>query len=154
MENLPGNLRAKVMAGLEWCELRKKIVEEFFLCFETADAHGASRLLHDNVHWHAMGGEGGLPMSGTMDKEAIGELILYVKEQMPDGLALTPTGWTVQDNRVAVEVHSYGVKKNGLIYDNHYHFLFLVNSGKIREIREYMDTLHAKRVFVDDALLS
>lgn len=69
---------------------------------------------------------------------------------MPDGLQLTPTGWTVEGDRVALEMESLGTKVNGTVYNNLYHFLLILRTGKIAVIREYMDTLHVKEVFLDD----
>ena len=86
-------------------------------------------------------------MSGTRDKQAIGELIQAVKALFPAGMKLTPTGWTCEGDRVSVEVESYAVKANGTIHNNLNHFLVTVADGRITTIREYLDTLHAKGVF-------
>ena len=131
-------------------EHNKKTVGEFFERFSAADVIGALDLLADSVIWRAMGREGGLPMSGTMDKKDIGELIENVKAAFPAGMKLTPTGWTAEGERVALEMESYAVKTSGTVYNNLYHFLLTVSEGKITAIREYLDTLHVKQVFVDD----
>ncbi len=47
-----------------------------------------------------------------------------------------------EGNQVAVEVESYGEHANGKTYNNKYHFLITIESGKITEVKEYMDTLH------------
>lgn len=130
-------------------EANKKIVGEFFERFSAADAPGAIGLLDDAVVWRVMGREGSLPMSGEMDREAIHDLIGTVKGAIPDGMKLTPTGWTVEGDRVALEMESYGELANGKVYNNHYHFLVTVSDGKITALREYMDTHHVKLVFID-----
>ena len=130
-------------------EANKEIVANFFQCFSAADAPGALELLDDDASWWAMGREGGLPMSGEMDKDAIGALIDTVKEAMPNGLKLIPTGWTVEGDRVALEMESYGEMINGNVYQNRYHFLITVTNNKITSLREYMDTYHVKRCFID-----
>jgi len=56
-------------------EQNKQIVREFFERFSAGDIPGALDLLDDAVIWRAMGREGGLPMSGEMDKDGIGNLI-------------------------------------------------------------------------------
>ncbi|MEM9462759.1 MAG: nuclear transport factor 2 family protein [Myxococcota bacterium] len=129
----------------------KQTVRGFFERFAAADAPGALGLLDDAVVWRAMGTEGGLPMSGEMDKQGIGDLIGTVKEAFVEGMRLTPTGWTAEGDRVAVEIESNGTKANGTVYNNRYHFLVTLRDGKITALREYMDTYHAKRVFIDDA---
>ena len=51
-----------------------------------------------------------------------------------------------EGERVAVEAESHGELNNGAIYNNHYHFLFIVRDGKITAIKEYNDTKHASDV--------
>ena len=128
----------------------KQVVAEFFERFSATDTAGALELLDDAVIWLAMGREGGLPMSGEMDKQGIAALIENVKEAFPDRMKLTPSGWTCEGDRVALEMESYGVKTTGTVYNNFYHFLVVVSGGKITAIREYLDTLHVKQVFIDD----
>ncbi|WP_276153034.1 MULTISPECIES: hypothetical protein [unclassified Sulfitobacter] len=36
-----------------------------------------------------------------------------------------------------------------MIYNNLYHFLFVFRDAQIVSVREYMDTLHVKSVFID-----
>ncbi|WP_299489324.1 nuclear transport factor 2 family protein [Acaryochloris sp. IP29b_bin.137] len=131
-------------------EQNKQIVGKFFEKFSAADVAGALELLDDVAIWRAMGREGGLPMSGEMDKQMIGEMIENVKSAFPDGMRLTPTGWTAEGDRVALEMESYAVKSNGIVYNNFYHFLVVLSNGKITSLREYLDTLHVKPVFIDN----
>jgi len=131
-------------------EQNKRIVGQFFQQFSAADVSGALELLDEAVVWRVMGREGSLPLSGEMGKQAIGELIATVKAAIPDGMKLTPTGWTAEGKRVALEMESYGKLSNGKEYNNRYHFLVIVSDGRIAELREYMDTYHAKLIFVDD----
>lgn len=130
-------------------EVNKKAIVDFFAYWTAGDAANAKTFLDDNVVWRAMGRDGELPISGTMDKEGIGDLIVMVKEAIPAGLELKPTGWTAEGDRVAVEIESYGELTNGRVYNNLYHFLFEFQDGKIIKVREYMDTLHVKAIFVD-----
>ena len=131
-------------------EQNKQIVGKFFEKFSAADVVGALELLDDAAIWRAMGREGGLPMSGEMDKQMIGGLIENVKAAFPDGMRLTPTGWTAEGDRVALEMESYAVKSNGIVYNNFYHFLVILSNSKITSLREYLDTLHVKQVFIDN----
>lgn len=131
-------------------EQNKQIVREFFERFSPADVPGALGLLDDAVIWRAMGRESGLLMSGEMDKDGIADLIGVVKDALPGGMKLTPTGWTAEGDRIALEMESYGEKANGTVYNNLYHFLITVSDGKITSLREYMDTRHVKQVFIDD----
>jgi len=49
---------------------------------------------------------------------------------------------------VAVEAESYAELHNGRLYRNSYHFLFELEDGKIKLIREYLDTQHVIDTFV------
>lgn len=131
-------------------EQNQQIVREFFKLFSAGNVPGALGLLDDAVIWRVMGREGGLPMSGEMDKDGIGNLMGVVKDAFPEGMKLTPTGWTAEGDRVALEMESYGKKANGTVYNNFYHFMVALSDGKIASLREYMDTHHVKQVFIDD----
>ncbi|WP_216825454.1 nuclear transport factor 2 family protein [Kiloniella sp. EL199] len=128
----------------------KQIIRAFLRRFSVGDVYGVLELLDEDVVWRVMGREGELPVSGEMDKDGIANLMETVATVFPNGMELTATGWTVEGDRVAVEVESYGQKDNGTIYNNLYHFLFGFADGQIVAIREYMDTLHVKTVFIDD----
>jgi uncharacterized protein len=49
-------------------------------------------------------------------------------------------------NYVAVESHGDNVTKAGLRYDNHYCMVFRIESGMIKEIKEYCDSTLVERV--------
>jgi len=57
------------------------------------------------------------------------------------------TGLTEEGNRVAVEVRGEMPLKNGNIYRNRYHWLFVLKDGKFIEMREYTDTWASKVAF-------
>lgn len=52
-------------------------------------------------------------------------------------------------NRVALEVISEGELENGRRYNNEYFVLFKIVDGKIKEVREYNDTLHAYKTWIE-----
>ncbi|SDW11811.1 hypothetical protein SAMN05444411_101101 [Lutibacter oricola] len=129
-------------------EQNKQLVLDFWASFHNADVEKAFSYLDDNVQWRAMGVKGELPVSGIMDKNGIGDLIKTVKEMMPNGLELKTLSLTAEDNRVANEVESYGELTNGKVYNNLYHFFIEISNGKIVKIKEYMDTIHVKEIFI------
>jgi ketosteroid isomerase-like protein len=63
----------------------------------------------------------------------------------PAGLQYTVRVLTGEENRVAALVDGIGIMKNGDAYNNQYHFLMVVDDGRIVEIFEYLDTLYAQR---------
>jgi NAD(P)-dependent dehydrogenase (short-subunit alcohol dehydrogenase family) len=60
---------------------------------------------------------------------------------------LTPTGWTVDGERVAVEAQGHVVLRSGRTYANRYNFAFVVRNGLIVDLREYSDTALIRDVF-------
>lgn len=62
----------------------------------------------------------------------------------PQGIAITPLSVTGDGNRVAIEATSTGPLANGTVYSNNYVFMFEFESGKIRCVKEYLDTAYAR----------
>ena len=58
----------------------------------------------------------------------------------------TVRGMTAEGDRVAVEAECLGAHVSGKTYAQRYHFLFVIRDGKIHEMREYFDTMHANDV--------
>ncbi len=67
--------------------------------------------------------------------------------------ALTETGEmfidhvTAEEDRVAVESHSRIAMLDGRLFENTYHFLFILRDGKIVSAREHFDTAYALDFF-------
>ena len=139
------------MLETESIEVRnQKMVIAFWEAFTEGNGKATGKYLADDVTWEAMGTVGGDPMSTVRNKEEIVALAVKMKKTMAQGLTLSPVEWTCQDKRVAVEMEGTGVvAANGKGYHNRYHFVIEIEEHKITKIKEYMDTLHAKRVFVD-----
>ena len=51
-------------------------------------------------------------------------------------------------NTVIVELTNRGTPDNGKRYENEYCFLYEIEDGKIRRIREYVDTLTVKETLM------
>jgi len=81
---------------------------------------------------------GTLPFSGTKTKAEYLQVVRRIEDGFPDGLTFTVGDCTQQGDRVESE----GKHVNGKTYANKYHFLFVVQGGKIVSVKEYMDTLH------------
>ena len=64
------------------------------------------------------------------------------------GLSFTIKGITAEGERVAVEAESHGRYASGKTYQNYYHFLLIIRDGKVRQLKEYMDTMHANEVLI------
>jgi ketosteroid isomerase-like protein len=130
-------------------ETNKQVVLSFLDNLSAGKADAALALMADSATWWIAGKPDKFPLAGTKTKTQFAELVKEVGASLPKGLRITPKGLTAEGDRVAVEAESYGETASGKIYNNLYHFLFEVRDGKIQAVREYLDTLHTKDVFVD-----
>ena len=127
-------------------EDNKAIVADFFATFSKGDVPGVIERLHDDGSWWVSGTIEG--MSGTYSKAELAGLLEGARALYREGaLQITPTLMTAQDDRVAVEAKSFATMDDGRIYANSYHFLVIVRDGKVANVREYMDTIHARETF-------
>ena len=100
----------------------------------------------DVVIWTA----GSMPFSGTHTKDGLSDIKAWLTGVFPEGLKFTVKAMTAEGDRVAIEAESDGRHINGKIYNNLYHFLMVIRDGKISELKEYMDTMHANEVLVGE----
>lgn len=70
---------------------------------------------------------------------------------LSSGLRMTVVSSVGEGDTVALEVTSSGDLKNGRQYRQEYHFVFEFRSGRIRAVREYLDTQHAHDVWIAPA---
>ena len=66
-------------------------------------------------------------------------------------LQITPSAMICEGNRVAVEAESCAELNNGKVYNNLHHFVFEIEDGMIKGIKEYIDTQHVLDTLVAKA---
>jgi ketosteroid isomerase-like protein len=124
-------------------DANKAVARKFFEYLEAGDAGGLLSIYSDDfVCWTA----GSLPFSGTHPRDEIAAMVTGVAAVFPTGWKFTVRGMTAEGDRVAVEAECLGEHVSGKTYRQRYHFLFVVSGGKIHEMREYFDTMHANEV--------
>lgn len=121
----------------------KRIVLGFLENLNAGNAAAALDALADSATWWI---QGNFPLSGTRTKAQFVELLGQLGAAIDGALSLRVKGVTAEGDRVAVEAESFAKMKNGKTYQNRYHFLCEVRSGKIQAVREYLDTMHANEV--------
>ena len=127
-------------------ELNKAIVAEFLDVFSTGDVPGILERLHDDATWWVSGKIEGF--AGTKSKEEMGKLLEGVVTVYKEGaLRITPLEMIAEGDRVAVEAEGYAELNNGRVYSPQSAFVFEIADGKIRSVREYLDTQHAHDIF-------
>jgi uncharacterized protein len=128
-------------------EQNKVTVKEFLEVFSTGDVDGILERLQDDATWWISGSLEG--MSGTKSKEEMGTLLGGVTTIYKGGaLPLAPVSMVAEGDRVAVEAEGRAELTNGRVYEPKSAFVFEVADGRIRSIREYIDTAHAHATFM------
>ena len=97
---------------------------------------------------------GTMPLSGIKQgRGAIMEfLISAVSLYQPGTQTFTLGEITAEDDRAVLEWRVRGIASaTGLTYDNAYCGVFRIRGGRITEVREYLDSLHAAQVLFPDA---
>jgi len=129
-------------------ERNKRIVRELFDALSRADSKRVLDLYADDVEvWTS----GRLPFSGTYGRDEVAPRMEGILGAFPEGLEFVIRGMTAEGDRVAVEAESRGVHASGKPYNNLYHFLVVIRDGRVRQFKEYMDTMHADEVLVQGA---
>lgn len=127
-------------------EANKATVASFFATFSSGNVPALLDAMADGGAWQVMGKLEG--MSGRYDKATFGPLVAGAAALYKGGaLQIRPVAMIAEGDKVAVEAEGYAELTDGRVYSPHYHFLVTVRDGKVFEVREYMDTLHAKDTF-------
>ncbi|WP_168702281.1 nuclear transport factor 2 family protein [Gordonia paraffinivorans] len=125
----------------------KALVSEFMEVFSRGDVEAILSFLAPTATWWVGGTIEGI--SGTKNKEEFGAMLSGLSATTKTGaIALKPLAFTAEGERVAVETESYSEMSKGKVYNNLYHFVFIVRDGKIHEVKEYLDTEHTRAVFL------
>ena len=127
----------------------KNVVLRFFESLSAGRLDAALDLMDENAMWWVSGNPEYIPLAGRYGKNEIVGMVAMVGAAMPNGIELTVTSSTAEDDRVAVEAEVRGVSPKGKVYDNRNFFAVEVRDGRIRSVREYFDTIHTNEVLFD-----
>ncbi|MFV9690859.1 MAG: nuclear transport factor 2 family protein [Desulfobacteria bacterium] len=128
----------------------KQLVLDFWRCFSQGDTSGVAGLMTDDATFTVIGRPGGFEGIGKKSGQDLAETMGWIKEVMPNGLVYSIKGMVAEGNKVAAEGESYGVTTKGKAYRGIYHFLFEIENEKIKAVREYLETIHAQQILIDD----
>lgn len=127
-------------------QANKDIVARFFATFSSGNVPALLDAMADGGSWEVMGTLEG--MSGRYDKATFGPLVAGAAALYKSGaLQIRPLSMIAEGDKVAVEARGFAELADGRVYQPDYHFVVTVRDGKVFEVREYMDTLHAKHTF-------
>lgn len=128
----------------------RSVAAEFFARLDANDIPGALALMSDDATWWIAGKPGTNPVVGTLSKERLERVFHRMLGQTVDGLRMTVKGVIAEGDKVALELESHARLKNGRVYAQQYHTLMEFRDGKIRAVREYLDTQHVLAVLAPD----
>ena len=111
--------------------------------FSRGDAAGVYELMDPESTWWVAGT---MPISGTYSRDQFRTLLEGVSTSCEGPIELIPYEFTIQGDRVAVETESKARTLSGRVYNNQYHFLFVLKGSKILRVKEYLDTMHTNAV--------
>jgi len=131
-------------------EDNKELVSELFSRFSDGDITGVLGMMADDATWWIAGKAGTVPVAGTQSKEQIARLFHRMASQLNNGLKMNIKNMIAEGDSVAAEVESYGELKNGRVYNQEYHMLIEIRNGKIRAVREYLDTQHVLAIWFQE----
>ena len=128
-------------------EEKKTLVVSTWTAFGKGDIKAAFANMDDNVSWLVPGNAPGV--SGVKKgKEEILKFMSGVGDVFPEGIKSEIRRTYCDGDTVIVELTNRGKVKNGKQYENEYCFVFELENGKVRRIREYVDT----QKFVDTVM--
>ena len=128
----------------------EQIVADFGAAITTRDFARLAELLDDDVVYEIAGIE--MEGAGVFDKRTLLETMPRVLTLFEDGSPrLTVTQSFRDGDWIITEATGSGRFANGTIYDNRYVILYEIVDGRVRTVREYMDTQHAARLFAGAA---
>jgi ketosteroid isomerase-like protein len=126
------------------------LARQFYEGFTNNDLDAVMATLADDARFRVPGKPDELQAGGWYDKAKLRKLFDRMLSRLKNGLKMEVVSVMADGNRVALEVISEGELENGRRYNNEYFVLFKIVDGTIKEVREYNDTLHAYKTWVED----
>lgn len=129
-------------------EQNRAIVKKFFNHFDRFEMSEALAMLKDDATWRIMGTPETFPFASDHTKVDMANIWGSLGDFLPNGMSTRICGMIAEDDKVAVELESNGLARDGRVYNNHYHNVFVIRDGMIVEVREYFDTQHVANIFL------
>ncbi len=124
----------------------KELVKEFIEAMKNSNVDKLKTMITEDFSWWIIGKPEYLATAGEHDSEYF---LSFFKgaELFPEGADFKTTSMISEGNSVAAEAEFRAKTAMGTDYENYYHFLFIIEGGKVKRMKEYMDTYHAKVTF-------
>ena len=125
----------------------KRIVEAFCGHFAHARISEVLAMMHEDATWWVNGKPHLFAGAGIKTRAEMAGIWQGLYAVLDGGLEMRILSMIAENDCVAAEVRSYATTKRGAVYENDYHLLFRLADGKILQVKEYTDLMHAKEVF-------
>jgi ketosteroid isomerase-like protein len=139
--------RAKEDVMPDTAERNKEVVRLFFETLSAGDLERLRDLFHEHATWTVVAHE--IPGAGDHHgRDAIvdGFLAPIRGRFAPGDPKVDINNLVAEGPWVAVEARGRGHVADGTVYDNNYVFFLELDKGKVRTLREYMDTQYVTAV--------
>ena len=124
----------------------KKLVMDVMAALANGDDRPFLDAMHNDMKWTWMG-SGGLSRTFDGKESVLHELWKSVKTDIAQPFRVTATLILAEGDHVVVEGVGNNKTPNGKEYNNRYCWVMKISSGKIVELKEYMDTDLVRRTF-------
>ena len=123
----------------------KELVTEFIMEMQNSNVEKLKTMITDDFSWWIIGKPEYLATAGEHDTEYF---LGFFKggALFPEGPEFKIISIMAEDNKVSTEATFKAKTAMGTFYENTYHFLFIIENGKVKRMKEYMDTFSAKRL--------
>jgi hypothetical protein len=124
--------------------------------FATRDAERVAAIFTEDANWIApLGNATAVALGYTSGMEGREAIVHFLTQEFRrlfiDDVTMDFRGFHADGATVVVELRLDAKLVNGRTYDNDYCFIFeLADDGRVRQIREYMDTLGGQRMVFGD----
>ncbi len=127
-------------------EGNKQAVTRFCAGFGEADIDGVLDMMTDDATWRVMGKPHLYSGAGIKTKAKMESIWRDMYAGFAEPLRMDVVDMVAEGDRVAAECRCHAVTRDGKVYQNDYHILFRLRDGRIAEVREYTDLMHAQEV--------
>lgn len=125
-------------------EENKKVIRDYFDAVASGASDKVVAAFADDIVWWVPPSS---PMAGTYEgRDAVlGMFGKGVSLYAPEPMKIEILGMVADERKVAAEIRITAKTAKGGEYRNFYHFLFEIDGGRIKGVKEYVDTLYAQR---------
>jgi ketosteroid isomerase-like protein len=124
-------------------ESNKQLARTFMRLLSSGQLEQAANCLKEDMQWKIVSTSRPTVYTGA---QIIGAAKAMIAASTDGKFSMSPIGMIAEGDKVAIEAESLMNLKDGKIYNNKYHMLWVVRDDKVIECREYADTAHAMDV--------